>query len=196
MLNEEHIKKKEIEFVVGISEMWLSRYFFMFSSFRSEFFKMYHRPIFNCFCLLLVGLHAALPEGTFKVGIILAAFVLLTGYVMFSRPYRCPFSNILLFTFCCLFTLNLFILLLKRSGLRSALFVDNYFYGLLTLVNGFGWFLILVFILFMVIIRKRWPLDLDVVCDAIKGQELAIIYIKRARKLRKRIVKEKKYEDA
>jgi hypothetical protein len=49
MLNEEYIRKKEIEFVVDVSEMWLTRHFFMFSSFKSDFFKMYHRVLYNCF---------------------------------------------------------------------------------------------------------------------------------------------------
>ena len=33
VLNEDYVRKKEIEYVVGISEMWLTRYFFLFSSF-------------------------------------------------------------------------------------------------------------------------------------------------------------------
>ena len=61
MLNEEYIRKKEIEFVVDVSEMWLTRHFFMFSSFKSDFFKMYHRVLYNCFQLLLVIFHAILP---------------------------------------------------------------------------------------------------------------------------------------
>ena len=49
MLNEEYIRKKEIEFVVDVSEMWLTRHFFLFSSFKSDFFKMYHRVLYNTF---------------------------------------------------------------------------------------------------------------------------------------------------
>lgn len=61
MLNEEYIRKKEIEFVVDISEMWLTRHFFLFSSFKSDVFKMYHRVIFNFLQLGLCILHALLP---------------------------------------------------------------------------------------------------------------------------------------
>jgi len=49
MLNEEYIRKKEIEFVVDISEMWVTRHFYLFSSFKSDFFKMYHRVLYNFF---------------------------------------------------------------------------------------------------------------------------------------------------
>lgn len=60
MLNEENIRKKEIEYVVGISEMWLTRHYFLFSSFRSDISKMYHRVIFNGLCFLLVLVHAGM----------------------------------------------------------------------------------------------------------------------------------------
>lgn len=59
-LHEEYIKKKEIEYVVGISEMWNSRHFYVFSSFKGDVFKMYHRVIFNVFEMLLMVVHGAL----------------------------------------------------------------------------------------------------------------------------------------
>lgn len=61
ILNEEYIRKKEIEYVVGISEMWVTRHFYLFSSYKSDLFKMYHRVIFNSLQLLLVVIHAAMP---------------------------------------------------------------------------------------------------------------------------------------
>lgn len=47
LLHEEYLVKKEIEYAVGISEMWNSRYFYTFASFKGEVVKMYHRVIFN-----------------------------------------------------------------------------------------------------------------------------------------------------
>jgi len=167
MLNEEYIRKKEIEYVVDISEMWLTRYFALFSSFKSDLFKMYHRVIFNTLQLILVVIHAAMPQSVVKMGIILGLFSVFTLYLMATRPYRCQFSNILLFTLSCTFVVNTFVLQLKISGLKSALFVDNYFYNLLILINGFGWFLVLAFLLMMLLIRAKWPIDKDMVIKAI-----------------------------
>lgn len=162
MLNEEYIRKKEVEYVVGISEMWLTRYFFLFSSFKSDIFKMYHRVIFNTFQLLLVVVHAAMAgESPTKMGIILGLFTLYLAYVIGTRPYRCQFSNILMFIITSSLVVTCFVLMLKVSGLKSALFVDNYFYGLLILINGFGWFLVLAFLLLIVALKRRWPLDKD-----------------------------------
>ncbi len=97
MLNEEYIRKKEIEFVVDVSDMWFTRHFFLFSSFKSDIFKMYHRVIFNFMQLLLCLLHSLMPYGSAKMGLILAIFVIFTLYIMATRPYRCLFSNILVF---------------------------------------------------------------------------------------------------
>jgi hypothetical protein len=89
MLNEEYIRKKEIEYVADVSEMWLTRHFHLFSSFKSDFFKMYHRIIYNCVQLLLVIFHAVLPQSTTKIGLIMATFAVFTLYIMATRPYRC-----------------------------------------------------------------------------------------------------------
>lgn len=43
--------------------------------------------------------------------------------------------------------------------MRSALFVDTYFFGLLALINGFGWFLVLILILFIIAVKGKWPMD-------------------------------------
>jgi len=81
-----------------------------------------------------------------------------------------------------------FVLLLKISGLKSALFVDNYFFGLLALINGFGWFLVVALLCLMIAVRAKWSMDSEQVLSAINGQELTIVYIKRARKFRKQII--------
>ena len=129
------------------------------------------------------------------MGVILGAFAVFTFYILGTRPYRCQFSNLLIFILSCTFLVTCFVLLLKISGLKSALFVDNYFYGLLTLINGFGWFLVVAFILLILITRATWPLEKEHVLKAIDGQELTIVYIKRARKFRKLVINTKLYGD-
>jgi hypothetical protein len=57
-LHEDYLRKKEIEYTVGISEMWNSRYLYAFSSFKSEIFKMFFRVIFNTFIWVLILIHA------------------------------------------------------------------------------------------------------------------------------------------
>ena len=92
--------------------------------------------------------------------------------------------------------MNTFVLLLKITGLKSALFVGNYYYYLLILINGFGWFLALSAILMAFALKGRWPVDREIAKKGLAGQELAIVFIKRARKFRKRVVREKVYGEA
>lgn len=194
MLQEEHVRKKEIEFVVGISEQWMTHGFFAFSSFRSEIFKMYHRPLFNVLGLLLIAAHVLIPDPSpTKAGVLLGIFALYLLYAVASRPYRSGPSNALLIGLLGVLTMNCFMLLLKLSGLKSALFVDSYFYYLLMLVNATGWFLIMAFLLSLLCARDKWSLDKEQVALAVQNQELAIVLIKRARKFRAQIVKTKKY---
>jgi hypothetical protein len=127
------------------------------------------------------------------MGLILGFFSVFTFYIMFTRPYRCQFSNLLIFILSCIFVVDSFVLLLKISGLKSALFVDNYFFGLLILINGFGWFLVVAFLGLMIAVKGKWSLDKEQVLQAINGQELTIVYIKRARKFRKKIINSKVY---
>ena len=141
--------------------MWLTNHFYMFSSFRSELFKMYHRPIFNTLTLLLCLVHGLMTQGLAKVGIILAIFAIMAIYTFGARPYRCQVSNILVFVLSIIMVGNCFVLLLKMSGFRSSIFVDTYFYNVLILLNAFGWFLVFAFILFAIVIKKGWPLNRD-----------------------------------
>jgi hypothetical protein len=83
--------------------------------------------------------------------------------------------------------------LLKVTGLKSALFVDTYYYYLLILINGFGWFLTFAALLLAFALKARWPVDRELAKKTVAGQELAIVFIKRARRFRKRVVREKVY---
>lgn len=56
ILHEEYIIRKEMEYIVNLSDNWLTRYFFMFSSFKSDVFKMYNRVIFNFMVLFQIFL--------------------------------------------------------------------------------------------------------------------------------------------
>lgn len=56
-LHAEYVRKKEIEYEIGLSEMWRSRHFWAFSSFKSHIMKMYHRPLFNLYIWTFVAIH-------------------------------------------------------------------------------------------------------------------------------------------
>ena len=104
-----------MEYIVNLSDNWLTRYFFMFSSYKSDVFKMYNRVIFNGMFLLLIFLANYLEKKSEKQAVaITLIFFLYALYLAFSRPYRCPHSNILAFTLNITIGLNSFTLTLKK----------------------------------------------------------------------------------
>lgn len=182
MLHEEYLVKKEIEYTVGISELWSSRYLYTFSSFKSELSKMYGRVVFNCMQLLMMVAHALLQESQTKIGITVGLLAIYLFYIIATRPFRSNHSNLLALACSLPVLATSFLLLLKKGNLKSALFVEQYFYGLLMVVNSFCWFLIFCFLILLVIVKGKWSVHKERVMKAIQGQDYAIFYIKRARK--------------
>ncbi len=144
---------------------------------------MYHRPMFNFFCICLALVHALMLESTAKLGIITGMFAVLALYTILLRPYRSVHSNIVLFVLSSVLLVTCFLLLLKKTGLNSAIFVEDYFYGMLIIVNGFGWFILLAFILLILQTRRQWPVTKETIMKEIQGQDYAIFFIKKGRKL-------------
>lgn len=62
-------------------------------------------------------------------------------------------------------------------------------------MNAFFWFLVLCWIVFVIITRQRWTVDKEIVNILTEGQDLAIYYIKEARRFINDINKRKRYTD-
>lgn len=67
---------------------------------------------------------------------------------------------------------------------------------MLTLIlNCFIWFLVLLWLIFLITSRSKWPVDKKIVTDLTDGQDLAIYYIKDARKFIIDIYRKKAYNE-
>lgn len=53
--HEEFVRNKEIEYSYGINKTWAINRYYTFSSFKSGFFTMYHRVVFNVWSMVLIG---------------------------------------------------------------------------------------------------------------------------------------------
>ena len=56
--HEQAVQKKEVEYSYGINKIWSTEKFFTFSSFKGGIGSIYHRIVFNAFCILFIGLNA------------------------------------------------------------------------------------------------------------------------------------------
>ena len=57
--HEEHVQKKEVEYVLGINKLWATEKYYTFSSFRGGFGAIYHRIIFNVFAGVLIFINSS-----------------------------------------------------------------------------------------------------------------------------------------
>lgn len=53
-----YIKRKELEYVLELSDNWRKQSFFVFSSFKGSKLRLYFKPVYNIFLLFLVSSHA------------------------------------------------------------------------------------------------------------------------------------------
>lgn len=168
---DEFIRLKEMEFLLGVSSSWLTDKLYLFSSYRSSWFRVYHRVIYYMFILSLVAVHAALntDNGT-KLLVLLCICGGFTIYITILPVYRC-LSSSYLYAFCMwLITANFFIGYLKASGYDSQTMVDSNLVNIIIAVNVVA----LVFIVIILLITFLFRLSWDVGVDTIK--QLAIAY--------------------
>ena len=84
---------------------------------------------------------------------------------------------------------------MKVQGYRQSIFIDKYFFILTIIMNAFFWLLVLSWIIFVVITKQRWAVDKEIVNVLTEGQDLAIFYIKEARRFINDINKRKRYTE-
>ena len=56
--HEQYLKQKELEYTLAISELWRFKHFYLFSSYRRNLGRVYHRNIKWIYWLVLVLIHA------------------------------------------------------------------------------------------------------------------------------------------
>lgn len=85
---------------------------------------------------------------------------------------------------------------MKVEDYKQPIFIDRYFFVLTLILNCFIWFLVLLWLIFLITSRSKWPVDKKIVTDLTDGQDLAIYYIKDARKFIIDIYRKKAYCEA
>jgi len=94
--HEEFVRNKEIEYSYGINKTWAINRYYTFSSFKSGFFTMYHRVVFNCWSIFLVASLVFMTKfynSEYKVNLTIILVVFLSLGVLISVPYRTLSSN-------------------------------------------------------------------------------------------------------
>jgi hypothetical protein len=58
--HENHLKIKEVEYVLNLNSIWRGGFYFLFSSYKRSHFRIFHRGLYILFQILLILLHSAL----------------------------------------------------------------------------------------------------------------------------------------
>ena len=167
----EFIKLKEMEFLLGVSPAWLTEKLYLFSSYRSSKLRVYHRPVYYGFVLLMVAVDAAInTSNMIKLLVLLSISGIFSLYITIFPVYRCLSSSYLYSFTMWLITSNFFIGFLKASGYQSQTMVDENLVNILVAINITGLVLIVIIFIMIYVFNIKW----DIGIDSIK--QLAIAY--------------------
>ena len=162
------IKRKELEYILEISDSWRKQSFFMFSSFKGSKLRMYFKPIFNLFVLFLISIHA-IYETDVKTKATIYALSMTFGavFIFAVRPFRTSSSNFLIFFQLCHLCGPLYMVQQKISGLKNGLLVNKYFSISLYIMLGVFTTCQLLIITLSLIFKAKWPTNEKVIRSAV-----------------------------
>ena len=123
-----YVKRKELEYVLEISDNWRKQSFFMFSSFKGTKLRMFFKPFWNLVLLFLVCAHAWGENNMENKSIIFSGtLTALFVIVLAIRPYRCASTNFLLIFQVMHIAGPVFFVTQSIRGMQHGLLVNYYF---------------------------------------------------------------------
>ena len=107
--------------------------------------------------------------------------IFMTLGVIITRPYRSFSTNgIYVLGLSSIIVQLIFIQAIVKK-VENALFIDRYYMYTSSVLNGFGWFLVMAVFIMLIILKAKWPIDKQFCYDIMDGSELAIFHVKEAR---------------
>jgi len=117
----------------------------------------------------------------YKVNICIVMVIFITLGVLITRPYRALSTNgIYILGLGSIIVQLIFIQAIVKK-VENALFIDRYYMYTSSVLNGFGWFLVMCIFIMLLILKSKWPVDKEFCYDIMDGSELAIFHVKEAR---------------
>jgi hypothetical protein len=86
--HDDYVLRRELEYVLEISESWRKQSFFLFSSFKGSKLRMFFKPAYNFMVLLLISFHAYLGDYVAMKGLLMVIVIaIMLLYMIFFRPF-------------------------------------------------------------------------------------------------------------
>lgn len=170
--HDDYVLRRELEYVLEINDSWRQQSLFVFSSFKGSKLRMLFKPLYNLMVLVLVVMHAYLGSYVDVKGIVyMAVLFVMIVYTVLFRPFRLSSTNILvIFTFAHLLV-TVFFAYMKSIGWRNGIIVQTNFRIVIIAITAFFLFLYALLLLFCLICRSKWPMNVDYVRKTCIGYE-------------------------
>lgn len=154
------VKRKELEYVLEISDSWRKQSMFVFSSFKGTKLRLYFKPVFNMFWLFLICTHAYAESALYTKAMIYSwAFTFGALFVAAVRPFRWASTNFLLFFQFAHMCGPMYMVTQNVKGLKHGLLVNTYFSVCLYIMIGIFGTAQLIVVAFCLFKVAKWPLN-------------------------------------
>lgn len=182
--HEEFVRLRETEFVLQVSHNWLTDKYYMFSSFRLNYGRIYNKPISLLVMIALVIVHATL--GGHVAAKMLVMCCICCGfalYLTFIPAYRCMSSSWLQMAVWWIAAVNASIGYFKAEGYDSELLVDTNLTLFLSVINMIGICLIGFVLFFCVIFALKWPVHMSTIKELALGYRYLLNDLRNAQRM-------------
>lgn len=166
------LKRKELEYILEISDSWRKQSFFLFSSYKGTKLRMYFKPVFNIFILFLICTHAYGERDPYTKAMIYSiSFTVAALFMLAVRPFRCASSNFLLFFMFMHLCGPLYMVTQEINGMRHGLLTNKYFSICLYIMLGIFLSIQILIVSLCLILKAKWPMNIKRIRDTVYRHE-------------------------
>mmetsp|Transcript_18375 Transcript_18375/g.33017 ORF Transcript_18375/g.33017 Transcript_18375/m.33017 type:complete len:510 (+) Transcript_18375:2705-4234(+) len=182
--HEEFVQLRETEFVLQVSHNWLSDKYYLFSSYKLSYGRIYNKPIQLLVMFSLVVIHAIL--GGFVAAKMLIMCCICCGFALYATflpAYRCMSSSWLQMAIWWIACFNASVGYFRADDYDSELLVDTNLTLFLSVINMIGISLIGFVLLFSLIFCLKWPVHLHTIKELALGYRYLLNDLRNAQRM-------------
>ena len=156
--HENYLQLKEVEYILQVSVTWIIEKYYLFSSFRRSWFRVYYYAIYQAVVVALVLVHTILNTETTAKLLIMALICLgMAVYVSVFPSYRCFSSYFINITMWWIITFDFLLACGKSYAYDSEALVDANMTTILAVTNLSGLLLQFFILTLSVLFCLKWP---------------------------------------
>jgi hypothetical protein len=182
--HEEWVRVKELEYVLQISPTWLVDRYYIFSSYRRTYFRVYHKGLYQIFVLALVLVHTFFgDQNDIKMLVFSLMLLCMALYCTVKPVYRCLSSSFLYMIIWWTLTANAFQGYMKAADYGGDELVDSNMTSILGAINLTS-LVIFIFLMFVYVLFKlKWPVNMDSVKQLAMSYRYLLVDLRNAQKM-------------